>query len=520
MKFNGKDYAAFKAARTEKYFSSSIVSRKIQTSIPPGMSKITTIDQVMDLIADGDTISYPHYYRLGDHGLKLIVEKLIEHKKRNIKISTNAVFDHTDPWLINACKAGVIGGVYGNAYQKFGKNIIQGDLLPWVGVGISHGNHARKLQTGEIHVKVAFAPVSISDKYGNSNSFMGKMEHRCGPVGLFRSDTEFSDFTVLLAGTIAETIVMPASFSMEYVDYIVPVETPGLNSGISSGSLDLERIRSNPQNAVTAENIINIIKAAGVVQPNFNFQVGSGTGLIVLDKIRALLKEQKIQAGFAIGGITSMHVEMLKEGTIQHLLNAQMFEPSTEVLDSMLNDKNHHEMSASFYASMANKECAVNLLDMAVLSALEVDINFNVNTVCASGRFIGGIGGAQDVAAGSDLTIIFLPLATGKDGKGFPKVVEKVYTKVTPGDAIDVVATEDYAAVNPNSKSPYRQAIIDNASKFNLKLVSIEELHQKSLEKAKEFGTIPTQPATTDEVVYIIEWRDGTLLDKIYRLDK
>jgi citrate lyase subunit alpha/citrate CoA-transferase len=169
---------------------------------------------------------------------------------------------------------------------------------------------------------------------------------------------------------------------------------------------------------------------------------------------------------------------------------------------------------------VANKESAVNMLDLAVLSTLEVDLEFNLNTVCAGGRIIGGIGGGQDVAAGADLTVIFMPLATGKNGKGFPKVVDKVYTRTTPGEVIDVIVTEEYAAVNPNSKSNYKDAIIANAAEFGLNLISIEELHQKSMQKAQGFGSIPEPTPTTDEVVHVIEWRDGTLLDVIRKTAK
>jgi citrate lyase subunit alpha/citrate CoA-transferase len=35
--------------------------------------------------------------------------------------------------------------------------------------------------------------------------------------------------------------------------------------------------------------------------------------------------------------------------------------------------------------------------------------------------------------------------------------------------------------------------------------------------KAREFGAIPLDTETTDEIVHAIEWRDGTLLDVIRR---
>lgn len=518
MKINGKEYRNFTEAFSLEEQHGRFTGRKIAETIPHRRSKVTTLDAVMEYISDGDVISYPHYYRTGDNGLRMVVEKLRETGKRDIIIYGNAFFDHTDPWLIEAVRDGIVSGLYGNVYRKLGAHVMAGEFLPWVTVGFSHGNRVRKLQTGEVTVKVAFGPVPIADIHGNANGLLGKPEQLCGPVGLFHADAEYADYTCLLAGTVSEHVIMPTPLSMEQVDFVVPVDAPGLNSGIGSGTLDIGKARSNPFNAQVAENVTRVMRASGVVKNNFAFQVGSGAGLIVLENIRAMLKQDNIKANFTIGGITSLHVDMLEEGTVRHLMHGQLFEPNENMFASMLNHPNHHEITTAYYASVANKESAVNMLDLAVLSALEVDIDFNLNTVCANGRIIGGIGGGQDVAAGADLTIIFLPLATGKNGKGFPKVVDKVYTRTTPGEVIDAVVTEEFAAVNPNSASTYKDAIIERAEAEGLSLVSIEELHEKSIAKAKEFGDIPPPAETTDEIVHAIEWRDGTLLDVIRKL--
>ena len=57
---------------------------------------------------------------------------------------------------------------------------------------------------------------------------------------------------------------------------------------------------------------------------------------VVLDGIRSILKDLKIRANFTIGGITSLHVDMLEEGTVRHLMHGQLFEPSPRVIASML----------------------------------------------------------------------------------------------------------------------------------------------------------------------------------------
>jgi len=518
--FNGKKYQPFAGAFPDRQYDERMVGRPVARLIPHRGNKVTTLDRVMDVIGDGDTISYPHYYRTGDKGLEGIVKELREHGKRDIKLYANALFDHVDPWLMEAIRDGVIGGIYGNVYRKAGEFVVGGQLLPWVSVGFSHGGRVRKLQTGEVKVKVAFGPVSMSDAYGNANGSQGKPEQLCGPVGLFTADAETAEYVCLLAGTVSDRVVLPAPLSMELVDFVVPFDPPGLNAGIGSGTLDIGKARSNPFNAQVAENVTRVAQAAGVVKDGFAFQVGSGAGLIVLENIRAMLKKENIQANFSIGGITGLHVDMLEEGTIRHLMHGQLFEPNEKMFQSFRSNPNHHEITTGYYASVANKEAAVNMLDLAVLSALEVDLEFNLNTVCAGGRIIGGIGGGQDVAAGADLTIIFLPLATGKDGKGFPKVVDKVYTRTTPGEVVDVVVTEEYAAVNPNSRSTYKEAVLANAKKLGVNLLTIDELHHKALEKAASFGKTPPALPTTDEVVHVIEWRDGTLLDTVKKLAK
>ena len=518
MEFNGKTYRPYGSAFNDASYASRIVDRRGASPIPHRHSKVTTLDAVMDVIRDGDVISYPHYYRTGDYGLEMIVAKLRETGKQGIILYGNAIFDNTDPWLIEAVRDGIITGIYGNIYRQFGTHVMKGELLPWRTVGFSHGNRVRKLETGEVRIKVAFGPMPIADVHGNANGMMGKPEHWCGPVGLFLADAMYADYTCILAGTVSEHLIMPGSISMEWVDFVVPVETPGLAEGIGSGTLDIAKARGNAFNAQVADNVTRLMRASGSLKNMMNFQVGSGAGLLVLDNIRAALKEKGFTANFAIGGVTSLHVDMLDEGTLKHLLHVQLFEPSPRVVESLLNHPGHHETSAGCYASVAGKECCVNMLDFAVLSALEVDLNFNVNTVCAGGRIIGGIGGGQDVAAGSDLTVMFLPLATGKNGKGFPKVVDQVYTRSTPGEVVDVVVTEEYVAVNPQSTSSKKDRILEDAAKHGLNLVSIEELHEKSVAKAKTYGEIPPPPETTDEVVHIIEWRDGTLLDTVKKL--
>ena len=65
----------------------------------------------------------------------------------------------------------------------------------------------------------------------------------------------------------------------------------------------------------------------------------------------------------------------------------------------------------------------VNYVDFSVLSAVEIDLNWNVNSLISSDyEIIGAIGGHQDVAEGSNITIITAPLIRGR----IPIIVDKV----------------------------------------------------------------------------------------------
>ncbi len=515
---NGRKKKPFKEAFDPEY-RDPLAGRPGKASMHTGKSKVTTLDNVMELIDDGDTISYPHYYRLGDVCLKMIIDKLREKGKKDIHILGNAFFDNCVPWLPEAFKDGIITGITGSCYREMGKHVMAGDFLPWIINRYGHGNRVRRFHTGEEKVKVAFGPVPIADKWGNANGLMGNPDSLIGPLGLFLADTLWAENVCLFAGEISDHYLFPRSLSMVDVDFVIKVDNPGNSSGIGSGTLDIDKIRTNKFNSVIAKQVLGVMQAAETIFNGFNFQVGSGAGLIVLDEIKKILQQKKIKAGFAIGGCTSLHVEMLQAGLIENLLHGQCFETSEKVIKSMLYDHNHYEISTGEYEDMANKENTVNMLDVSVLTALEIDTKFNVNSICANGRIVGGIGGAQGVAAGSDLTIMFMPLATGKKDKnlGFPKIVEDVYTVSIPGEVIDVIVTEDYIAVNPKSKSNRIDALTSNAEKFDLDIVTIEELYELAAKKAAVYGKTPLRPELTDIPVEAIEWRDGTLLDTIFK---
>ena len=82
------------------------------------------------------------------------------------------------------------------------------------------------------------------------------------------------------------------------------------------------------------------------------------------------------------------------------------------------------------YASPLSKGAVINQLDTAILSALEVDTDFNVNVITGSDGVIrGASGGHSDTSMACKMSLVIAPLVRGR----IPTIVEQVNTVVTPG---------------------------------------------------------------------------------------
>jgi citrate lyase subunit alpha/citrate CoA-transferase len=151
------------------------------------------------------------------------------------------------------------------------------------------------------------------------------------------------------------------------------------------------------------------------------------------------------------------------------------------------------------------------MLDIVVLGATEVDVNFNANVNTeADGTLLHGIGGHQDTAAGAKLSIIAQPLLRGR----IPCVVDRVHTVTTPGEVIDAVVTEFGVTINPRRKD-LLDAWSDFTNASDIPLVPIEELAELA---GRMSG--PMEPIrVTDRVVAVVEWRDGTVIDTVRQVE-
>jgi citrate lyase subunit alpha / citrate CoA-transferase len=200
-------------------------------------------------------------------------------------------------------------------------------------------------------------------------------------------------------------------------------------------------------------------------------------------------------------------VDMFHAGLFRALFGVQCFD--LIAVESYRCDAAHQGMSASMYANPHNRGAVVNQLDAVILGVAEIDLDFNVNvTTGTSGMILGGSGGHADTAAGAQLALMTTRLTAGE----FAKVVDRATTVTTPGETVDVVVTEAGVAVHPR-----REDLRARLSSCDIPLLSMEELRHKA--RVLAGGKLKPQSDRTDQIVAVVEYRDGTVIDVVRAVD-
>ncbi len=450
-------------------------------------------------IKDGATISFHHHLRNGDFILNMVMDEIEKMGLKDIKIAASSIFPIHAP-LVEKMKKGIVTGIYANYMSGAVANAIAEGMLENPAIMHTHGGRARAIEAGDLKIDVAFIGSPTADTYGNINGVEGKSA--CGTLGYAAPDAMYADTVVAVTDNLVPYPACPIEISQDYVDYIVEVESIGDPKGIVSGTT---KITKDPVGLKIAEMTSKVIQASGVLKDGFSLQTGAGgTSLAVAAYVKDLMKKNNIQGSFAAGGITGYIVDMFKEGLFKSLFDVQCFDLAA--IESYKNNKSHQLMSASMYGSPHNKGAVVNNLDVMILGATEIDTDFNVNvTTGSSGVIMGGSGGHSDTAAGAKLAIVVTQLVKGR----LPIVVDRVTTVTTPGETVDVVVTERGIAVNSN-----RVDLIEKLKNANLPIMTIEEL--KNI--AEEMTGAPNKIEFEDEIVAVVEYRDGTVIDVVRKV--
>ena len=469
--------------------------------------KLVTLEEAIRRsgLRDGMTISFHHHFRGGDKVVNMVVDKLAAMGFKNLHLAASSLQDVHEP-LIEHIKNGVITQISTSGLRgELAKEISHG-LMEKPVIFRSHGNRGAAIASGELHIDVAFLGASSCDPLGNACGYSRSENAKsiCGSLGYALPDARYADKVVILTDDLVAYPNTPNSISEHDVDYVVEVDSVGDSSKIASGAI---RDTKNPRDILLAKQAAKVILASGYFRQGFSIQTGTGgASLAAVKYIRQSMIDQDIKASFALGGITAHMVKMHEEGLIERLIDVQSFDKVAA--ESLKNDARHKEVASYEYASAQEKGSATHYLDIVILSALEVDVNFNVNVLVGSDGIIrGAIGGHPDTAEDSALSIIVCPLLGGR----IPCIVNEVTTLITPGKSVDVVVTEYGIAVNPS-----RPEIAERLRAAGMQLITLEELRDRAL---RIIGT-PAPLPFGDKVVGVVLDRGGSVLDVIKNIEE
>ena len=498
---NGKEVYQGKCYMDGKYIQKA--SPKTRIYEKPQESKIvSTIAEALKQCGakDGMTFSFHHHLRNGDYVANMVMKAAVEELGlKDLTIAATSLGDANDQIATYIEQGKVIGIQTSGIRGRVGEVVSQGKLKT-PAIIRSHGGRPRAIEAGEVHIDIAFIAAPTSDCMGNCRGIGGKSN--CGSLGYAMMDAEYADKVVVVTDCLVDFPNYPASVKAIDVDAVVVVDSIGDPKKIASAAA---RISKNPRDLMMAESVAKVIAATPYFKDGFSFQTGVGGPSLAANLfLEKYMDERNIKMGWAIGGICGPMVELLKKGKVGKVIDVQDFD--LDSVNSINQTPGHFEMSASQYANPANKGAFVNKLDFVVLAALEVDTDFNVNVLTGSdGILRGAPGGHPDTAAGSKCCIIVTPLTRGR----MATVCKHVVTVTTPGDCVDVVVTDYGIAVNPARKD-----IIQWLDEAGIKHVSIQSLQ----EKAYSLVGTPDDLQWEDNVVAVLEARDGTILDVVRQI--
>jgi len=445
---------------------------------------------------DGMTVSFHHHLRNGDAIVNRTIDILAELGIKNITLAASSLSD-VHSRLIPYLEDGTITEIWTSGMRgDLGKAVSMGKLA-YRAVIHSHGGRARAIRTGELSIDLAVLAASAADEEGNATGCHGPSAF--GSMGYAIMDSRYAKQVIVATDNLVPYPCFPVSIEQTNVDYVVQVDSLGDVNQIASGTT---RITKKPLDLRIASLAAKVIEHSGFMENGYSFQVGAGGASLASAKyVNEIMQKRRIKGSFLLGGVTSYVVELMQQGLFHSVFDVQSFDAA--VSSSLLNNRSHIEISSDMYANPFNCGNMVNKLDIVVLGALGVDINFNVNVVTSSeGAIMGASGGHCDAAAGTKLAIVACPSFRGR----IPTIKRKVNHVVTPGESIDVVVTERGICVNPD-----RPNLEDRLRKAGLPIRRIEDLH----DEVDSIVGVPDPVQYDDKVVAVIEYRDGTTIDVI-----
>ena len=450
-------------------------------------------------LKNGMTISTHHHLRDGD----LISNKIFELASgmgiKDLVWFPSASFPCNEP-IIEYLDDGTINRIEGSMNGPLGRYVSEGKMKG-MAVLRSHGGRVQAIQDGEVMIDIAVMAAPAADCYGNARGTGGPSA--CGVLGYAKADYLYADKVIVVTDNLVDLPCFPMEIEGNYVDYVVVVDTIGIPEKIVSGTTQVTR---SPDRLLIAELTASFLEKSGILKDGVTMQAGAGgTSLAIAVFVHEILRNKGWRSRFGFGGSTKYMVKMLEEGQMGHILDAQAFD--LDAVSSVENNSNHIPYPVFNAYNFHTKGNLTSMMDIMILGATEIDINFNGNVVTHSdGYLLHGIGGWQNCLHAKNV-IIPVPLFRDR----IPVVVDEVTTLCGPGELIDVIITERGIAINP-----LRQDLIKSVQGKGLPLRSIRDLR----DEAEKICGKPQKARFDDEIVAAVKWVDGTVIDVVRKINK
>jgi citrate lyase subunit alpha / citrate CoA-transferase len=448
-------------------------------------------------LKDGMTISTHHHFRNGDLVGTQIFDIAHELGVKDLMWFPSASFPCHEP-MTKYLEDGTIHHIEGSMNGALGRFTSLGKMKG-LGVLRSHGGRYQAVQDGDVHIDIAVIAAPTSDPFGNANGLNGPAA--CGLLGFALADSQYADKVIVVTDNLVPFPCIPWQIQGNYVDFVVVLDKIGIPEKIVSGTTEITK---SPDRLLLAEWSAQFCDETGIIHDGFSFQGGAGgTALSIGIYFSEILREHGWKARFARGGSNKYLVKMLEEGLTDYILDGQTFD--LDGVRSMRDNPGHVNTSPFTSYNYHGKGNFASMVDVTILGATEVDVNFNANVVTHSdGYLLHGIGGWQNCLFAK---CVILPVPLFRDR--MPVIRDEVTTICGPGELIDVIITERGIAINP-----LRTDLIEKLKNSSLPIKNIHELKAE----AEQICGAPDKPKFSDEVVAIVKWVDGTVLDSIRRV--
>lgn len=449
-------------------------------------------------LKDGMTISTHHHLRDGDVIAVQALQAAAAMGVKNLRWFPSASFPSQQA-VIELIEQGVVHHIEGSMNGPLGRFTSRGGMHG-LGVLRSHGGRWQAVQDGEVHIDIAVIAAPTADPFGNADGSHGRSA--CGSLGFALADAMYADRVIVVTDNLVPFPCIPWQIQGNHVDCVVVVDSIGDPSKIVSGTT---QVTKSPDRLLISEYIARFVRDAGIMKDGFSFQAGSGgISLAFVQYLKEMMKAAGVKARFVRGGSTKYLVELLEEGLTDYILDGQTFDLAA--VESIANNPRHVPSTPFTSYNYHGKGNIASLIDVTILGATEVDVNFNANVVTHSdGVLLHGIGGWQNCLF-AGCTVLAVPSFRDR----IPVIVDEVTTITGPGELIDVVVTERGIAINP-----LRTDLLEAVKGSGLPIRSIREIQQ---EVEALIGGKPAKPRLTDTPVAVVKWVDGTAIDTVWQL--